>query len=288
VRPEGGRIPVSTIGRPVDPSYPTNLAILVLSFLTLIAGLVTCLLQGEAFGASLVGGLQWAGSVFLAWVLAREADPDRWYSAFLAAAGGLASTVLLGPPGFVLLLWFVLGLRSISRTPGASPGVLDVVGLYGITLWLGFTVHWIVALLAMPVIFFIDLCRFPKALRVGAALALPAAAIVLGIARGGQIALPEWGWVEIVLPTAIAAMVVPVIVGYRRVRSVGDRTGEPLKPRRVQWAIAWAVAVALILTLIGSASTQELAPIWAALAGTALGWTAAKLLRQAKPSNPVQ
>jgi hypothetical protein len=279
VRPEVGRIRLSTIGRSIDLRVPSNRAIALLSLGAFLAGGAVGLIRGEASSAVLLGGLAWAGSVFLSWALARETDPDRWASAFFAAAGGLAGVVLLGPPGFLFLFWFVIGLRIINRTSGAAPGALDVAGLFGITLWLGYAGHWTVPILAMAVVLSADIRRFPKALRIGLPLVLPIAAIVLGIARGWRFAFPVSGWFEILVLVAIAVTVAPVIVGYRRVRSVGDRTGEPLKPHRVQWALGWTAAAALILTLMGSASIQELAPVWAALAGTILGWAVEQALR---------
>ena len=267
------RIRLSTIGRAIDPSYPTNRAILLLSLAALIAGFVTWLARSESLGIALIGGLQWGGACFLSWALGREADPDRWYSAFFAAGGALAGVVLLGPPSFLFLLWFLIALRTITRSTGEPPGMLDFAALYGIKLWLGYSAHWTIPLLTFPTMFFAGIERFPRWARVALPLGLPTAAVALGFSRGWHLEVPAWGIWEIVGLLAIAASTIPVVFGYRRVRSVGDRTGKPLRPHRVQWAIAWAVAAALVLTLIGSASIQELAPIWAALAGAFVGWS---------------
>ena len=52
------------LGRPLDPSYPTNLAILVITPLFGVAG---CLWGGSVAWAD---AISWAGTVFLAWALA--------------------------------------------------------------------------------------------------------------------------------------------------------------------------------------------------------------------------
>ena len=267
------RIPValSTIGRPIDLGAPTNRAIALASFATVVAGTLVGAVRGEAWGA-LITGLTWAGATFLAWALARETDPDRPYSAFLAAAGGLAGAILLGRPGFLFLFWFVIALRYVNRTTGLAPGILDFAALYGIKLWLGLSAHWTIPLLTFPTVLFGDIQRFPRPLRIGLPLALPAAAVAIGFARGWRFELPQWGWDEIGVVAAIAVSILPVVVGYRRVRSVGDRTGVPLSPHRMQWAIVWAVAAALILTLTGAATVAELAPLWSALAAASVGW----------------
>jgi len=279
---------LSTIGRPIVPSVPTNRAILLLSLSALIAGFVTWLARGEALGIALLGGLQWGGACFLAWALGREADPDRGASAFFAAGGALAGAILLGPPSFLFLLWFLLALRTINRSTGLPPGVLDFAALYGIKLWLGYSAHWTIPLLTFPTMFFAGIGRFPRWVRVALPLALPTAAVILGFTRGWHFEVPTWGIWEIAGLLAIAASTIPVVFGYRRVRSVGDRTGEPLVPHRVRWAIAWAVAAALVLTLIGSASIQELAPVWSALAGAFIGWAIGRVRDRGRCSGEPQ
>lgn len=280
VRSEAGRVRISTIGRSIDFQVPTNRAIAFVSLGVFLAGGAIGLVRGATWPAGLLDGLTWAGSVFLAWALTREADPDRWCSAFFAAAGGLAGVILLGPPSFLFLFWFVLGLRAINRTTGAAPGVLDLGALCGISLWLGYTFRWLIPLLAVPTVLFADIRRFPKWLRIALPLALPTAAVILGFTRGWRFVFANPSWGEIGILTAVSAALVPVIASYRSVRSVGDRTGAPLTPHRVQSALGWAAVATLILTLSGTASLQELAPLWAALAGTSIGWAIEKLTRR--------
>ena len=82
----------------------------------------------------------------------------------------------------------------------------------------------------------------------------------------------------------IAVATIPVIASYRSVRSVGDRNGQALKPHRVQWALGWGVVAAMILTLTGTATIQDLVPVWTALAGTVIGWIIEKIHLIAKAS----
>jgi len=177
-------------------------------------------------------------------------------------------------------LWFLLAMRYINRSTGSPPGVLDFVALYGIKLWLGFTAHWTIPLLTFPTVFFADIQRFPKAVRIGLPFALPTAAILLGFTRGWHFETPQWGWLEILGLTAIVLALVPVIASYRHVRSVDDRAGMPLRSHRVQWALGWVVVAVMILTLTGAATIQELGPVWAALAGTILGRTIETLFKR--------
>lgn len=266
------RLELSTIGRPIDWSTRTNRAIAYLSLLALIAGLVAALFQRTPVGQSVLQGLRWGAATFLAWALGRECDPDHPISAFFASAGALVSAITLGSPNFLFAFWFLLAMRYINRSTGLPPGILDFGALYGIKFLLGFSAHWTIPLLTFPTVFFGDIQRFPRWARYVLPLIMPAAAVILGFTRGWSFAIPQWGWLEIAGLVGITLLMIPVLASYRVVLSVGDRSEQPLKPHRVQWAIGWISLAALILTLTGTASIQELAPIWAALAGTFLGW----------------
>ena len=266
------QIGLSTIGRPVDPHVPTNLAIALLALAVFVAGVVAGLVQGGSWGASLLDGLVWGGSVFLAWALARETDPDRRFSAFVAAAGGLAGAIVLGPPGFLLLFWALLALRVVNRTTGLPAGAVDIAALYILALWLGYSVHPLVPLLTFVIVDFAGIRRFARPMYVALEAVLPAAAAGFVLAWGWLFGWPGWSWIETLVVAAIVILTVPVIVTYRRVRTVGDQTGTPLEPHRVQWALAWMVGSAALLAFTGAVSVQELGPVWAALAGTGIGW----------------
>ncbi|MFC2077857.1 hypothetical protein ACFLTM_03520 [Candidatus Bipolaricaulota bacterium] len=273
------RSPLSTIGRSIDFRIATNAGIGVLSVMTFAAGVILHLVRGGSVGPGLLSGLAWGGSVFLAWALARETDPDRSISAFFAAGGALAGVILLGNPHFLLLFWVLLGLRTVNRSTGEAPGPLDWVGLYGITLWLGFSAHWMVPLLTFPAVFFAGLRRFPLALRATLPLVLPASAVAYGILHSWRFTPPPWNGVEILVMAGGALCVIPVIASYREVESVGDRTGKPLIPRRVRWGLGWAAGAAIILTFSGAATVGGIAPLWAALVGSSVGWATDAVLR---------
>ncbi|MBU0596422.1 hypothetical protein KJ567_07050, partial [Candidatus Bipolaricaulota bacterium] len=212
---------------------------------------------------------------FLAWAIARETDPDRWYSAFFAATGALTGTILLGSPSFSLIFWFLLGLRFVNRSTGRAPGILDLMLFYGLSLWLGFAIHWTIPLLATATVSFAWTDEFPRLIRV--ALAMPCGAIAFGIVRGWRFTPPVWDWVGGVGLVLVVLLLIPVALGYRSPRSVSDRTGVPLDGRRIRWALAWSAGSMVMLTAIGAADIQALAPTWAASAGTFVGWLAEAL-----------
>ena len=95
---------LTTVGRAIDLSYPTNRAIAIVTGVVMVGGTLSQLLSEGGWGQSLVSGANAGLSVFLTWALCRELDPDHAVSAFVAV--GLALIGLLGPaaPGRGILV----------------------------------------------------------------------------------------------------------------------------------------------------------------------------------------
>ena len=122
-----------TLGRKIDPTYKTNLIILIMTLTLLVAmGIFTM-----DWGASLV----FSAGFFLTWALAREIDPLHDTSAFVAAAAYLVMTVgtirtmetmeiNLG-----LVFWTVLLLRGITKITGKTITLVDLLGLTGLGIY---------------------------------------------------------------------------------------------------------------------------------------------------------
>ena len=276
---ESTRFPLTTVGRPIDLRYPPNLAIVLLTLATFAAGIWTMMMRGDSFVASAPNSLAWAGVVFFSWALARELDPDRWYSAFFAAAGGFVAASMFSPPPLLTIFWLLIALRFINRSTGRPPGLLDVIGFCAVSVWLGWTIHWMFPLLALPALLLAGKRLRPAMAQVLVAVAVAASGIALGILRDWMLTPldPVEGFLEIRVVVAVTLASMIVIHSCRNVRSRADRTGEPLEPQRVQWVLTWAISAGIVLTFGTNMSVQELSPLWAALAGTALGWSFERL-----------
>jgi hypothetical protein len=279
---------VTTLARPIDPRYPTNLAISVVSLLVGAGGTLSRLLSGDGWGDALLWGAGAALAVFLAWALARETDPDHDLSAFVAAALALAGLFVLGLPTLLPLFWLLMLLRVVNRTTGVPARPLDSLAVLGVAGWLAWqgaeTAARITALGLL-----LD-ALLPNPLRrhlVLAGVAL-AGAVVVAVARdsaGGEPLSPA-GWAGL---AAVAGLWIVVILTSGRVVSVGDATGEPLEAMRVQAAQGIALLTGLLWAAeVGRAWVVELRPLWAALIGVGL-WRAGVLvmgrraLREGRP-----
>lgn len=270
----------STIGRKVDLRVPTNLAIAIISLLVLISGLWTGLARGAAFVATTLLGLSWAFGVFLAWALARELDPDRWYSAFFAAALAMIAAFLYSPPALLITFWALIGLRFINRSTGLAPGWLDIIAFSTLSLWLGWSIHWTIPLLSLLPLLVTGQKLRPDKIQFALAAGMGLLGCTLGILQAWPLVhldAAEIGF-DLRIIAAIALANALVIRSYREVRSRADRTDEPLEPMRVQWGLSWTLVVGIVLALGAGISVKVLHPLWAALAGSILGWGLQQLL----------
>ena len=116
-----------TLARKVDPTYRTNLMILIMTITLLIAkGLLT-----NDWGGSLV----YSAGFFLTWALAREIDPLHEPSAFVAALVYLLMTTGTLEINLGLVFWTVLLLRGITKISGKTITLLDLLSLTGLGIY---------------------------------------------------------------------------------------------------------------------------------------------------------
>lgn len=262
---------VTAIGRPIDPRYPTNLAIAIGAVVVAAGGTIVQRLSGERWAQSALWGLGAGLAVFLAWALCRELDPDNDLSAFVAAGLALVGLWLGGLPGFGELFWLLLITRIVNRTTGLPATVLDALGVLGLGGWLTFQGKWgygaftVVALL-------LDAQLPPRHRRQLLFAGLGVVVVVLAAILGPAV----WGPEAVSLVAVGIALVglvlfVPVIAGAREVTSLGDETEEPLRPIRVQAGQALALLTGLAVALWqGMAGLETMMPLWAAVVGAAL------------------
>ncbi len=207
--------------------------------------------------------------------------------AFRPLGAGLALIALLvfGTPSLLVFVWLLLALRIVNRSMGLPAQPLDTLAVLGLGAWLTWQGDWIVGLMT-AVAFLLDGLLTPP---------LRTHLIVSGLAFAGTVVLSIFHGDMVMkggatLPLAIASVVMAglflvVIATSRKVRTVGDITGEPLVSRRVQAAQAFALAIALLyLWWQGASGLAAMAPLWAAMMGVGLYRLAILLLRPSQSS----
>ena len=268
---------LTSIGRPLDLRYPSNRFVVAAALLAGAAWAGWELAARGGVGAAAARGAVAGAAVFLAWALGRELDPDRAWTAGVAAVV-TAGLVGVWRPSLLVLFSALLAVRVSARSTGRAPGPIDLAVVVGLAWWVSVSGPGLPFGLALAAALAAD--RFlpgpaPVAtvLAGGAAAAgAMAAAVAWGTLSPGW---PEWPEAWLIAP-AILGLIVPL--RPREVDAVGDRTGLPLEARRVRFG-RWLVAAAGWLAVIGSggAGLAAAAPVWAALTAAGLpsrkgGW----------------
>lgn len=274
---------VTALGRPIDPRYPTNLAIAVLALVVAIVGAVWRLIAGAALLESALWGTGAGFTLFLAWALGRELDPDHDLSAFVGAGLALIALTLLDMPSLLLVLWLLLVLRIVNRTAGLPARPLDSLAVLGLGAWLTWQGYWMVGLMTAVAFLLDGLLAAPLRTHLFASGLAFAATLILSIFRG-DVAMGSGptAWV-VVSSVVVIGLFLPVIAISRKVRSVGDAKGKSLHPRRVQAAQVLALLTALLLSWWdGASGVVAVLPLWAAMVGVGLYGLASLLLSRSR------
>ncbi|MFW6104833.1 MAG: hypothetical protein ACOC6I_03230 [Candidatus Bipolaricaulota bacterium] len=260
-----------TLGRPIDLNYPGNAFILGFSFASFIGYGLATYFGGVSVLNSLAFGARSFLSVFLAWALGREVDPDRPTTAGLAAVGQVIVIWFIDVPSLLLSFWALFTLRILNRTTGLKAGILDTVLVTGISAWLGYQLSWVIAGTGAVVFLADGIMESPNRKHLVPGVLLFGEAIYL-------LATEPYIWrdffnypVKFGLILAISFVFLSVIYANKTVNSVADETGERLSVRRVQLAQLVAVMVALLFPLwAGVHGFHQSATFWSVLGGSSL------------------
>lgn len=265
---------ITSLGRSLDWSVPTNRAMLVLLAPSALAAAALAFWQGAPAPRATAFTAATALAAFGAWAMGRELVPDDQPAAFIALAVAVLVMLFMGPEvgNYPLLVLFTtLGLvRQVNRTSGLGARPSDSVILLALTLWVIYgTANPLFGLVA-GLSFALDgsLERPVRRQLVFALLSFGATVVyMVDHELSGQLyeiphSLPQW-------LAAVAVIVFALnIVLLRSVESVGDVSRSRLDPARVRGGmIVAAVAVAQ-----GLPRAQEVALLAAAIAGVCLAW----------------
>jgi hypothetical protein len=258
----------SAIARPVDPRFPTNRAIGALAIAVSGCEFVWRLVSGSDLLASGWAAVGLGLTVFLAWALCREIDPDRDLSAFVAAGVALVGKLLWGTPQLAVIFWLLLSVRIVNRTTGLRATMLDSVGIAALATWLAFWLWWpIGALTALA--YMLDGWLEPPNMRhrVFGFLFVP---ITFGATAVSGAAWHHSGatWASGVVGMLLFLSFMPVLLASGEMTTLADDTKERLSASRVR-----AGQILLLLTGItavfwgGAENLVMLWPLWSAVLG---------------------
>lgn len=216
-------------------------------------------------GSALMGGV----SVFLAWAIARELDPDHERAALVGGLVGGATMLVWGGPSILISGWVLVLLRLVARTTGLTPRPADTLAVVGVSLGLGLVRGADFLLLAAAGLALDGWLppgqRYHKLAAVGLGFAWIVAEFAPLSPSSPEVALGILPWLGL---GALAVAFLALTVRRWEVESRADRTPELLNPRRVHAGQALGVVLALGLPIArGSRGLLAQSALWAAMAG---------------------
>ena len=259
----------TSIGRPLDPAWPTNKAVLVLLPIAAVLGAALAWARDGTLSEVLLRALNFALVLFVAWALARELDPDDQSAAFISLAAGVLVAVVIDSPG-VLAAFTALGLiRIVNRSTGLAARKTESVVLVLLSIaviyWTRSPLFGGVAALA----FLLDgSLKDPLRHQWVFALLCLGATVVYMVDHDiglGHPAAPDslFEWLSVLFLLMFALDVVLT----RKIRSRGDVNNRALDLSRVRGGMV----VGLLAALQGIGRPEGVAVIVAAIAGICIG-----------------
>lgn len=264
---------ITAIGRPLDPRWRTNRAVLYLLPLLALAGGTMAWLDGASAANIVITGVRTALLGFAAWAVARELAPDDQAAAFIAMGIALTTLINVPEPGFLLLFLALVLTRVLNRSTGVDLKKTDAIAVLGLGAFTAWD-HGSPAPLVVTALTFAWASRLSDSARWqrwAAGIALVGAVLVgavFGPGIGSGEALSRHG---MLVPAIFGVAFLITILATRRVVSVGDRDDLPLSAQRVRAAMWIALLLATANLVHGSPLAANGVALWSVLGGVALG-----------------
>jgi hypothetical protein len=268
----------SSLARTIDPRYPTNLAILIIS--TLSGGVLFLVnyYQGIGLQQSIVAAITIGLTLFLTWALGREIDPEHEISAFTGAALAVPGYLFFDVPSFFAVLSMVLVLRMINRTTGVAPRLIDSLAVLGLGSLLTILGNWIFGLLTAAAFFLDSRLPSPKRQHIyysGIMMVISIGTIIILNPPPPQFNV-ELG--EVIFITFSILVFIPLNAASREIDLACDFTDEKINPQRLQTSQIFSFSAALSVWLLnGISGFSDLLPLWAAILGVSLTFLSTSL-----------
>lgn len=264
---------VTSLGRLLDPRYPTHLAILSLSAIGGVVAAVLALMAGASlFPGVLIEAVYGAGAIFIGWLISREIDHDHPYSAFPAALLAFVAYLLLGTSNLLYVALLAVIARMVTRVVGPPARLTDqlVVGV-GAAFVMLISADPLVGLVAALAFLFDAVLAEPLRrawIFVGLMLAATAAVAVL---TGWPAPLVSLSTGLMALTGVTAVLFIVMIVLTRDLALPCDSIDSKPHPGRMRAAMTMVLLASIAAALwYGDAGAVALSTAWAAMLATAL------------------
>lgn len=259
----------TAIGRPLDPTYATNRAVLLLTPLSGLAVAVVRAFENGLHMSLLEVFLTAAGAAVGGWALARELAPDQPLVAFASLGCSLVVVNFVPEASLLLLFVTVLLTRIANRTVGLPALVSDSIAVSVLVAWTMYTTGLFALGIAAGAAFIMDSMISPQ-LRRHRILGLMWLVLSIALLLNLRIPLRDFDlepnsmtWILI----GLVCLFLLRMYSTRPPNSRGDATGEILSLWRVRAGMAVALLIVLPSLLLTAPTMRQSALVWATLVG---------------------
>jgi len=256
------------IGRPVDPAWPTNRAIALITVATgLIAGGVVLATDSLNVTDTALVSFRTAAAVFLAWAMTREIDPDHQAPAFVAAGLALLGIVYANmPPPVLPVVWLLLCVRIVNRSTGLAPRLADLILVSGLGIWLATNGYPMAAAATGAAIWLNHRVDGRSSLWLpGLATALVLTTPLAWMSDAGSAATAGTDWALLLAAVGASALFVASTRKSGPPQSLDDEGVHRLSARRMRYARALGlITCILVLSFAGNDGFTPFIAFWAA------------------------
>jgi len=245
--------------------YPDNRLIVLFCAVVFLASAVFRIVSGDHPVQGIVWGGRAALSIFFAWALAKETDPDNPGSAITASAIGITGLLYFNSTNLLVALFLLFLLRMVNRTVGVPLTLSDSILIMVMGIYLAYTGKWMYGIV-MSIAFLMD-----ATLKEPVRRHFPYAVISLITAL---LSIYDKGIEINFVPEHIFALLLLALFFISRILLAGrsnylsDRTGQLLSSQRVTAACIVALAAGLLAIPAESTAIIATFPLWAAMGGT--------------------
>lgn len=254
----------TSLGRPIDPAYLTNRALLIVLPVVALLSAVLASLYDVGTGpvqAAFSGAL----TAFAAWALTRELAPDDNGAAFVALAFAWTANIAFGVRHVMLLFVAIVVVRVVNRSVGLPLRVFDTIGVLGFSAWAAMSMQQPLILIVASLAFLLD-AQLKEPLRRHLLAAAGSLGLFAWMLMGGtdviagNLTMRDWSLIGAsAIAVVLFVMTSPEPVAYC------DTSPRRLDRVRVSAGliVAWLMGVQAILTTGRSAWLET--PIWVCL-----------------------
>lgn len=262
---------ISALSRPLDMNYPDNRLIVSLFVVVFLVSTSMRVFSGDSFIPGLIWSARAAVSVFFAWALTKEIDPDNPGSALIASFLGISALFFTNNSGLLVAVFLLAVLRMVNRTTGVPLTVLDSILIMLMGTYLVYSGKWAYGML-MGIAFLMDAVLEKPVRRHLFFGGITTLIGIFGLCKDltAESFTPEYHLYHFFALLVLILFLIVRIIFAGTPHSLADISGEQLSRERIVAASLITFFAGTLALLAGPSVIIDTLPLWVAISGTVL------------------